>query len=110
MVGPAAPVVTLGDLEYMDRALFWAERGRGHRPCGVRQAATSLAGTMSSGPGQRTSLTSPAANRHAHGVRAEVDAIGVGVGTILADDPLLTARGVYRERPLVRVVFDRRLR
>ena len=55
-------------------------------------------------------LTSAAANRHAHGVRAEVDAIGVGVGTILADDPLLTARGVYREGPLVRVIFDRCLR
>jgi diaminohydroxyphosphoribosylaminopyrimidine deaminase/5-amino-6-(5-phosphoribosylamino)uracil reductase len=43
-------------------------------------------------------------------VRAEVDAIGVGVGTILADDPLLTARGAYRVRPLTRVVFDRSLR
>src|SRR5581483_7775091 len=31
-------------------------------------------------------------------------------GTVLADDPELTARAVYRERPLVRVVFDRRLR
>jgi diaminohydroxyphosphoribosylaminopyrimidine deaminase/5-amino-6-(5-phosphoribosylamino)uracil reductase len=39
-----------------------------------------------------------------------VDAIGVGSGTILADDPLLTARGVYRRRPLARVIFDRRLR
>jgi diaminohydroxyphosphoribosylaminopyrimidine deaminase/5-amino-6-(5-phosphoribosylamino)uracil reductase len=42
--------------------------------------------------------------------RAEVDAIGVGSGTILADDPQLTARGAYRYRPLTRVVFDRRLR
>jgi diaminohydroxyphosphoribosylaminopyrimidine deaminase/5-amino-6-(5-phosphoribosylamino)uracil reductase len=50
------------------------------------------------------------ANRHAHRVRAEVDAIGVGVGTILVDDPMLTARGAYRERPLTRVIFDRRLR
>ena len=41
---------------------------------------------------------------------AEVDAIGVGSGTILADDPLLTPRGAYRARPLTRVVFDRRLR
>jgi diaminohydroxyphosphoribosylaminopyrimidine deaminase / 5-amino-6-(5-phosphoribosylamino)uracil reductase len=43
-------------------------------------------------------------------MRAEVDAIGVGVGTILSDDPLLTARGAFRERPLTRVIFDRRLR
>jgi diaminohydroxyphosphoribosylaminopyrimidine deaminase/5-amino-6-(5-phosphoribosylamino)uracil reductase len=55
-------------------------------------------------------LTSPQADRHAQRMRGEVDAIGVGVGTVLADDPLLTARGVYRERPLVRVVFDRQLR
>jgi diaminohydroxyphosphoribosylaminopyrimidine deaminase/5-amino-6-(5-phosphoribosylamino)uracil reductase len=43
-------------------------------------------------------------------VRASVDAIGVGSETILIDDPLLTAREVYRERPLARVIFDRRLR
>jgi diaminohydroxyphosphoribosylaminopyrimidine deaminase/5-amino-6-(5-phosphoribosylamino)uracil reductase len=39
-----------------------------------------------------------------------VDAIAVGVGTVLVDDPLLTARGVFRERPLTRVIFDRQLR
>lgn len=36
--------------------------------------------------------------------------MAVGSGTILADDPLLTARGAYRIRPLVRVIFDTRLR
>jgi diaminohydroxyphosphoribosylaminopyrimidine deaminase/5-amino-6-(5-phosphoribosylamino)uracil reductase len=39
-----------------------------------------------------------------------VDAIGVGVNTVIVDDPLLTSRDVYRERPLLRVVFDRGLR
>jgi diaminohydroxyphosphoribosylaminopyrimidine deaminase/5-amino-6-(5-phosphoribosylamino)uracil reductase len=34
----------------------------------------------------------------------------VGAGTVCTDDPLLTARGVYREGPLTRVIFDRRLR
>jgi diaminohydroxyphosphoribosylaminopyrimidine deaminase/5-amino-6-(5-phosphoribosylamino)uracil reductase len=43
-------------------------------------------------------------------MRAQVDAVGIGSGTLLADDPLLTPRHVYRERPLTRVVFDRRLR
>ena len=43
-----------------------------------------------------------------HRQRAEVDAIAVGSSTILADDPQLTARLVYRERPLTRVIFDRR--
>jgi diaminohydroxyphosphoribosylaminopyrimidine deaminase/5-amino-6-(5-phosphoribosylamino)uracil reductase len=80
------------------------------RPFVILKAATSLDGCIARAPGERTELTSAAANRHAHNVRAEVDAIGVGVGTILCDDPLLTARGVYREGPLIRVIFDRRLR
>jgi len=80
------------------------------RPFVVLKAATSLDGRIAEAPGCRTILTSAAANRHAHRVRAEVDAIGVGSGTILADDPGLTARGAFRERPLARIIFDRRLR
>jgi diaminohydroxyphosphoribosylaminopyrimidine deaminase/5-amino-6-(5-phosphoribosylamino)uracil reductase len=83
---------------------------RERRPFVILKAATSLDGCIAETPGTRTLLTSAAANRHAHAFRAEVDAIGVGVGTVLADDPLLTVRGIYRERPLTRVVFDRRLR
>lgn len=83
---------------------------RESRPFVMLKAATSLDARIAAAPGRRTHLTSPEANRHAHRVRAEVDAIAVGSGTILADDPLLTARGAYRERPLTRVVFDRRLR
>jgi diaminohydroxyphosphoribosylaminopyrimidine deaminase / 5-amino-6-(5-phosphoribosylamino)uracil reductase len=83
---------------------------REHRPFVVLKAAMSADGYIAEAPGKRTQLTSSEANRHAHRVRAEVDAIGVGVGTILADDPSLTARGAFRERPLVRVIFDRRLR
>jgi diaminohydroxyphosphoribosylaminopyrimidine deaminase/5-amino-6-(5-phosphoribosylamino)uracil reductase len=76
----------------------------------VLKAAMSFDGCIAESPGRRTSLTSEAANRHAQRVRAEVDAIGVGSGTVLTDDPLLTPRGPYRERPLTRVIFDRRLR
>jgi diaminohydroxyphosphoribosylaminopyrimidine deaminase/5-amino-6-(5-phosphoribosylamino)uracil reductase len=83
---------------------------RERRPFVVLKAATSLDGRIAAAPGRRTFLTSAAANRHAHRVRAEIDAIGVGSGTILTDDPDLTPRGAFRERPLVRVVFDRRLR
>jgi diaminohydroxyphosphoribosylaminopyrimidine deaminase/5-amino-6-(5-phosphoribosylamino)uracil reductase len=43
-------------------------------------------------------------------VRAWVDAIAIGSETMLVDDPQLTVRGVYRERPLARVIVDRRLR
>ncbi len=85
-------------------------RIRADRPFVILKAATSLDGRMAAAPGRRTTLTSAAANRHAHLVRAEVDAIGVGSGTVLVDDPSLTPRGAYRARPLVRVIFDRRLR
>ena len=83
---------------------------RERRPFVILKAATSLDGRIAAAQGVRTQLTSAAANRHAHRVRAEIDAIGVGSGTILCDDPDLTPRGAFRERPLVRVVFDRRLR
>jgi diaminohydroxyphosphoribosylaminopyrimidine deaminase/5-amino-6-(5-phosphoribosylamino)uracil reductase len=80
------------------------------RPFVILKAATSLDGRMAAAPGQRTQLTSRRAATHVHYVRAHADAVAVGSGTILVDDPQLTAREVYRERPLVRVVFDRRLR
>jgi diaminohydroxyphosphoribosylaminopyrimidine deaminase/5-amino-6-(5-phosphoribosylamino)uracil reductase len=80
------------------------------RPFVTLKAAVSLDGCMAAASGPRTLLTSDAANRHAQRVRAEIDAVGVGVGTLIADDPLLTARGAYRALPLTRVVFDRRLR
>jgi diaminohydroxyphosphoribosylaminopyrimidine deaminase / 5-amino-6-(5-phosphoribosylamino)uracil reductase len=83
---------------------------RRQRPLVIVKVALSLDGCIAAAPGARTALTGPAANRVIQRQRAEVDAIAVGSGTVLADDPMLTARGVYRARPLVRVVFDRRLR
>lgn len=83
---------------------------REQRPFVILKAATSFDGCLTEMSGVRTQLTSAAALRHAHYQRAQVDAIAVGSGTLLVDDPLLTARLVYRERPLTRVVFDRRLR
>jgi len=80
------------------------------RPFVILKAATSIDGRIAEAPGLRTPLTSDAANCHAHRVRAEVDAVAVGVGTVLCDDPQLTPRIAYRERPLVRVIFDRQLR
>ena len=77
------------------------------RPFVILKAATSLDGRIAI-MGERTPLTSAPALRHAQNMRAQVDAIGVGSETILVDDPLLTAREVYRERPLTRVIFDRR--
>lgn len=83
---------------------------RERRPFVILKAATSLDGRLAAAAGARTQLTSAAAVRHAHFVRAQVDAVGIGSGTLLVDDPLLTPRHVYRERPLTRIVFDRRLR
>ena len=80
------------------------------RPFVTMKAAVSADHRIAERAGQRTPLTGPAANRLIHRDRAEVDAIAVGSGTILSDDPVLTARGAFRGRPLARVVFDTRLR
>lgn len=83
---------------------------RAQRPFVTLKVATSLDGRIAAAPGARTALTSADANRHAHRFRAEVDAMAIGSETLIVDDPLLTARDVYRARPLTRIVFDGRLR
>ena len=80
------------------------------RPYVILKVALSVDGYVAAAPGARTRLTGAAAGRRVQRQRAEVDAIAVGSGTILADDPLLTARGAYRSRALTRIIFDRRLR
>lgn len=80
------------------------------RPMVIAKIATSKDSKIASGPGRRTALTSGLANRRTQQLRASVDAIGVGSDTVIADDPLLTVRDLYRLRPFTRVVFDRRLR
>jgi diaminohydroxyphosphoribosylaminopyrimidine deaminase/5-amino-6-(5-phosphoribosylamino)uracil reductase len=63
------------------------------------------------GQPRRTWITGEAARAHVHELRHEHDAILVGVGTILADDPLLTDRsGGTRRCPLLRVILDSHLR
>ena len=80
------------------------------RPYVIVKAALSVDGKLAAQRGSRTRLTGAAANRRVQRQRAEVDAVGVGAETVLTDDPLLTPRGAYRARPLIRVLFDRRLR
>lgn len=79
------------------------------RPFIIVKAAISVDGCLTAAPGTRVQLTGPHAARFIHRQRAEIDAIGVGAGTVIADDPQLTPRGAYRGRPLTRVIFDRRL-
>ncbi len=56
-------------------------------------------------------VTSEIARAHVQQLRHQNDAIMVGVGTIIADDPLLTDRsGLPRRKPLLRVIVDSRLR
>jgi len=76
-----------------------------HRPFVILKMAVSGDGFVGRAE-SRERLTGAAADRHFHRQRAEVDAIAVGSGTVLVDDPLLTPRGVHRPRPLVRVVAD----
>ena len=80
------------------------------RPFVTMKVAVSADHRIAAAPGVRTPMTGAAAGRVIHRDRAEVDAIAVGSGTVLVDDPSLTARGAFRHRPLVRVVFDSRLR
>ena len=80
------------------------------RPMVIVKAATSRDARIAAEPGVRTPLTSAGANRRTQRLRGAVDAIAVGSGTVLADDPALTVRDCHRLRPLARVVFDRRLR
>ena len=56
-------------------------------------------------------ITSEPARAHVHELRHQNDAIMVGVGTVIADDPLLTDRsGQLRRRPILRVIVDSLLR
>ncbi len=83
------------------------ERGR---PWVHLKCAMSLDGAVAARAGERTPLSGPEATRWSQRLRGEVDAIAIGSRTAIVDDPILTARDVYRHRPLVRVVFDRHLR
>ena len=71
--------------------------------------ATSLDGYVATRSGESKWITGEAARMFGHRLRATHDAIGVGSGTMLADDPQLTCRipGLADRSP-VRVVFDRR--
>ena len=66
---------------------------------------------LGSGEARSGWITSEIARTHVQELRHQHDAILVGVGTVIADDPLLTDRsGKPRRRPLLRVILDSRLR
>ena len=75
----------------------------------VVKVAASSDGKIAAQRGTRTAISGAAANRRTQLLRSATDALAVGVGTILVDDPLLTVRDVVRDRPYARVIFDRDL-
>ena len=95
-------------------------------PLVTLKLAMSLDGRMTTAPGDSPWISGEQSRELVHRWRAESDAIAVGIGTVLADDPLLTARPTPSGAPLpgyagerrtgtdvrqpVRVVFDRQAR
>jgi diaminohydroxyphosphoribosylaminopyrimidine deaminase/5-amino-6-(5-phosphoribosylamino)uracil reductase len=78
-------------------------------PLVILKMAMSLDGQTATAPGDSPWISGPESRDLVHKWRAESDAIAVGIGTALADDPLLTAR-VDGARQPVRVVFDSQAR
>ena len=78
-------------------------------PLVVLKMAMSLDGRTATAPGDSPWISGERSRELVHRWRAESDAIAVGIGTALADDPLLTARRDGARQPL-RVVFDSQAR
>ena len=97
----------------LEREARWLNRGflRAQtlsRPWVTLKAASSLDGRMALTNGESKWITGPEARAEAHRMRASHDAVMVGVGTILKDDPELTVRHVKGHNPL-RVILDSHL-
>jgi diaminohydroxyphosphoribosylaminopyrimidine deaminase/5-amino-6-(5-phosphoribosylamino)uracil reductase len=87
------------------------KRIRSGRPMVTLKLATSLDGRIATRIGESRWITGETARAHGHRLRATHDAIMIGSGTALADDPQLNCRlPGLEERSPIRIVMDRRLR
>ncbi len=80
-------------------------------PFVILKTASSLDGKIALPSGESRWLTGEMARRYVHRLRAMVDAVLVGVGTVVADDPMLSVRaGAKKGKQPLRIVVDSRLR
>jgi diaminohydroxyphosphoribosylaminopyrimidine deaminase/5-amino-6-(5-phosphoribosylamino)uracil reductase len=87
------------------------QRIRTGRPLVTLKLASTLDGRIATHAGESQWITGPTARRATHAIRGTHDAVMVGVGTVLADNPELTCRlPGFRPTPVVRVVADSHLR
>jgi len=102
------PGVLKDECDRLNRPFFHGLRHQ--RPWVIGKAAISLDGKLATAGGDSRWISNQACRSHAHRLRAEVDAVIVGAGTLRSDNPQLTPRGVRRrgENPL-RVVIARTL-
>ncbi len=89
-------------------APFFFAAANSSRPWVTLKLALSSDGRMNDPSGKRRWISNELSRKEVQRLRANVDAIAVGLGTVRADDPQLTARGAIRPRVApMRVVFDR---
>ena len=84
-------------------------RVRTGRPWTIVKYAQSSDFRIAGRPGDPRWISSEASRRMVHRERGRVDAVLTGMGTVLADDPLLTVRGVRARRAPLRAVWDPRM-
>jgi diaminohydroxyphosphoribosylaminopyrimidine deaminase / 5-amino-6-(5-phosphoribosylamino)uracil reductase len=82
----------------------WIATGR---PLVIAKCGLSLDGRLTAPPAESRWLTSVPSRKHAHQLRAQVDAILVGAETVRADNPKLTVRGVAGAKQPWRIVLSR---